>query len=231
LNSDVSTINIDHHMTNLNFGAVNLVQAERASTAEILLQLIDALDVQLDEPTAICLLAGMVTDTQGFTTANVTPATLEAASRLVAAGADLAYIANMAYSRRSLPALRLWGIGLANMRLEEGILWTTLSRAARCAEGLDEVTDRGLSSLLISADEANIAAVLQEKPDGRIEISLRARPGYDVASVALALGGGGHLLAAGATIDGPLDEAVKLVIGMLKTQVLSEQTEVPTPEG
>lgn len=218
LNGSLPVLNLDHHITNVNFGTVDLVLPACTSTAEVVVHLIDALGAPIDEVAAVGLLAGIVTDTQVFSTSNVTPATLEAASRLMTVGANLHYVINMAYNRHSLAALQLWGIGLTNMQFENGILWTALSQDARQMAGLTKVSDRGLSSLLLSAEEANLAVVFKEKPDGRVELSLRARPGYDIASVALALGGGGHPLAAGATIDGPLDEAIQRVLTMLREQ-------------
>ena len=65
-------------------------------------------------------------------------------------------------------------------------------------------------------NEVDRAAVLLERDDGRIEISLRAKPGFNVSNAAVALGGGGHPLAAGTTIDGPLEAAVKQVLSALR---------------
>jgi phosphoesterase RecJ-like protein len=80
------------------------------------------------------------------------------------------------------------------------------------------VSDLNLSSFLVSMNEVDRAAVLVETDDGRVEISLRAKRGHNVSNAAVALGGGGHPLAAGATIDGPLDSAVKQVLLALKQQ-------------
>ena len=58
-----------------------------------------------------------------------------------------------------------------------------------------------------------------EAENGQVDISMRARPGYDVGSVALKLGGGGHRLASGCTLEGPFEDTVKLVVGYLKDVV------------
>jgi phosphoesterase RecJ-like protein len=68
-------------------------------------------------------------------------------------------------------------------------------------------------------DEADLSAVFVEKDDGRVEVGLRARAPFDVAGIALSLGGGGHPAAAGCTIDGPLEAAVKRVVAALKSQM------------
>ncbi|MFN2224187.1 MAG: DHH family phosphoesterase, partial [Candidatus Promineifilaceae bacterium] len=84
-----AVINIDHHITNTNYGAINLVQPEATATVEVLFELFVTLNLRLDESMAICLLSGLVTDTLGFRTAGVSSRTLQIASQLVEAGANL----------------------------------------------------------------------------------------------------------------------------------------------
>ncbi|MBN2469746.1 MAG: hypothetical protein JXN59_03390, partial [Anaerolineae bacterium] len=79
----------------------------------------------------------------------------------------------------------------------------------------------------LSADVANVAAVFREKDDGTVEIGFRARPGYDVSGVAVALGGGGHPLASGCTIEGPLDAAIARTLPMLAAAVEEGARVVP----
>jgi phosphoesterase RecJ-like protein len=82
------------------------------------------------------------------------------------------------------------------------------------------VGDTGLSSYLVTADEAAMSAVFVQKqsPAGLpcVECSFRAKPGYNVATMALSLGGGGHPAASGCTIFGTLAEVVPHVIGLMK---------------
>lgn len=218
LSGDIPVLNIDHHVTNTGFGAINLVDPQAAATTEVLLPLLDALGVALTADIATCLATGLVGDTRSFSTSNVTPSTFLVAARLLEAGIDLAMITELVFNRRSLSMLRLWGLGLANLFMEDGVIWTAVPLAARREVGLREIGDTGMSNLLISVDDANIAAVFTEQPEGKVDISFRARPGYDVAGVALSLGGGGHTLAAGCVIAGTLDEAVARVVPLLKAQ-------------
>jgi phosphoesterase RecJ-like protein len=77
------------------------------------------------------------------------------------------------------------------------------------------IGDGGLVSQLINAPEAAIAAVFSETAEGKVEISFRAKSGFDVSQVALGLGGGGHPQAAGCTIAGPLADAEQRVLPLL----------------
>lgn len=210
-------INLDHHITNTYFGDANLVDPATVASAEGVLDWLDRLGVAPDRKIATCLLTGIVTDTLCFRTDNVTAAVFGKAQRLIEAGAPYSEITQRTVMRMSFEALGLWAAVLPRMRLEEeGILWVAIDRPTRQALNYNDARDGGLVSLLISADRARIAAVFREKDDGRVEIGFRAVPGYDVATVAARLGGGGHALAAGCTIDGPLEEAVARTLALLR---------------
>jgi phosphoesterase RecJ-like protein len=212
-------INIDHHATNTNFGALNLVQPEATSTTEVLYALFLSLDIQLSESMAICLLSGLVTDTLGFTTAGVSGHTLRVASELVEAGANLYEITAKALTLKPMSTLLLWQKGLNNMRLEDGLLWTSISNAEREEAGHLGSSSSGLGNMLVQVHQAPVSAVLVEMSDGRISVSFRSRPPYSVSQLAMSLGGGGHHLAAGCTVDGPLPDAVALVVAKSKESI------------
>ncbi len=213
--SRVPLVNIDHHLTNIYFGAVNLVDVQASSTAEIVLQLLDHMAVPLDERISTCLLAGIVTDTRGFRTSNVTIQTMEAATRLMRAGAPLTYITRYGLDYRPTSALLLWKEALASLQLKERVAWATVSLSMRQKAGYEGNGDAGLVDFLLSAADADVAAVFIERRDGYTEVGLRARPGHDVARVAQRLGGGGHALAAGCKFPGLPEEAQAQILPLL----------------
>ena len=219
LSANIPVLNIDHHITNVNFGTVNLVDPQAAATTEVLPSVLDALGVTITKEIATCLAAGLIGDTRSFATSNVTSNTMHIAARLIEAGIDLATITESVFSKRSLSTLRLWGLGLGNLHMDDSVIWTAISTAERRNIGLRDISDTGLSNILLSAEEANISAVFTEKPDNQVDISFRARPEYDVATVALSLGGGGHSQAAGCLIKGSLEEIIERVIPLLKAQI------------
>jgi phosphoesterase RecJ-like protein len=216
LDGSLPVVNFDHHITNENYGTVNLVYGDCPATAEALLLLLDALSIDLTPDMATCLMAGLVGDTRGFGVEAVSPDTFLAAARLQAQHIDLPGIVNSVLYWRTVDTLRLWGVGLIDLHFEGGVLWTAL-RADRVREmGLSHVGKPELSSLLITAQEAEIAVVFTEKQDGKVDISFRAKPGFDVSEVAAELGGGGHRLASGCLVDNPLDETIKMVVESLR---------------
>ena len=212
-------LNIDHHVTNTRFGTLNWVGTEYVATSEMVLDLCDRLGAPLDASVAKCLLYGILGDTQGLRTDNVTPALLSKVMRLMQLGAPLADIMDQVFSRRPFKLLRAWEKTLETIRLEDGVIWAYLSRPARREADWPDTDLQGMSNLLLAAEEANISAVLVERDNGEVEVGMRARAPFDVAEVALALGGGGHPQAAGCVLDGPLDVAVEQVVASLKCQI------------
>jgi phosphoesterase RecJ-like protein len=208
-------INVDHHISNTRFGQINWVDPSAASTAEMVLQIVDALGVPLNQNIATCLLYGIVGDTLGFRTPNTTPRQLQYAERCMVAGASLYESIDQQFNQRPQALVCLWGKAINVMQIKDRVAYTAVSKAMRDACGMG-LSDLSLSSFLVSINEADRSAVLVEKDDGQVEISLRAKRGFNVSQAAVALGGGGHALAAGATIDGPLAAATKQVLSVLK---------------
>ena len=212
-------INIDHHATNTNFGQINLVDAEATSTAEMVYELLLALNVDITADIALSLLTGIVTDTLGFRIVGVTPRTMEITGALMAAGADLSLVTMLALNLKPLSTIRLWQLGLNQLKLDGGLAWTSLTHKAQQEISFNSPSSAGLVNILSNIEEAVMSAVLLEQQDGSVRVGLRSRPPYSVAEVALNLGGGGHPLAAGCTLDGPLAKAESLVVGLCKEAI------------
>lgn len=210
---------IDHHVTNTRFGAINWVAPECAATSQMLVYLADALDVPLEGALAECLLTGIVTDTLGFRTSNTTPDVLEAAMRLMHGGADLAVITERTLNRRPFSLIELWGKVLPRVRLEAGVIWAAITNEDFASTGYVH-NDVGLSSYLVTADEADLSVVFTEAANEAgapaVECSFRSKPGFDVSRIAFTLGGGGHPAASGCTLPGKLAEVEAHVVTLLK---------------
>lgn len=206
----------DHHVTNPGFADINLIDVAAASTAELVTALLEPLGLSLTKSAAECLLAGLITDTMGFRTSSTTANTLAFAQRLIHAGASLPEIYDRVFFKRSIYAIRLWAAGLANIKLEHRIVWTTIPLTAREAAHYHGQGDADLVSVLQSVREADVAVILTERPDGKVKVSWRAVPGINVAAIAANFGGGGHVAAAGAEISGALDEVERIVLAATK---------------
>ncbi len=216
-------INIDHHISNNNFGHINLVVADVTSTAELLANLIPKMGVTIDKGIATSLMTGMVTDTLGFRVTGVTGETLKVAGDLISAGANLAEITLQALVLQELNTVKIWGKGLNQMNVEDMVAWSVISLKDQQAISDDPVSNHGLGNMISDIHGVAMSAVFTEKEDGEIKIGFRSRPPWDVATLATELGGGGHRFAAGCSQHGELDDVVQLVIEKAKATIAEQK--------
>jgi phosphoesterase RecJ-like protein len=142
----------------------------------------------------------------------------------MSAGASLSDTVARTLNSKPYRAIMLWQRILAQVRLEDGLISGVVTQADWQAVGYDEPDDGGLVAYLIATEEARAAVVYKERADGGIEISLRSKPGCDVAAVAVALGGGGHRQASGALIPGPLADAQARAVPLLRAALANTIT-------
>jgi phosphoesterase RecJ-like protein len=118
------------------------------------------------------------------------------------------------------------------MHFDDGLIWTSITMQEREEAGYRSSSSVGLTNLLADVEEAVMAAVLMEAEDGSVKVSLRCRPPYDVSEVAVELGGGGHPLAAGCTLPGPLAEAEATIFKSCKEAIerQSQAASVAAPQ-
>ncbi|MBV9163903.1 MAG: bifunctional oligoribonuclease/PAP phosphatase NrnA [Pseudonocardiales bacterium] len=201
---------IDHHATNDRFGTHHLVDPGAEATAVLVLQLLDALKAPLDEPTARCLYAGLVTDTSCFRRAD--PGTHAVAARLLTAGVDPSATARELLDTHPFGWLAMLGAVLSRAQLEPastrglGLVYTTVRLADVAGLRSEEV--ESVVDLVRTTSEAEVAAVLKETGPDRWSVSLRAKQRLDVSAAAAELGGGGHRLAAGFSADGTAEDVL-----------------------
>jgi phosphoesterase RecJ-like protein len=219
----VPLLNIDHHVTNVNFGSVNWVDPSFASASQMVLELIDCLGVPITPEIAVCILNGVVTDTRGFRTQNTDLASLQAAVRLVSAGANLYEVAFRTLEQRPFATLRIWGEVLSRAKLENEIVWASVPAEQMAGTELSAGALSGLVGFLSGTQEAKVAVLFTGKEQGQVEVSLRSGPGVDVSRLALAMGGGGHPGAAGFTQKGTLDQVESVTLNELRALLSGEK--------
>lgn len=161
-------INIDHHASNEHYGHINVVDLAVSSTAELMARMLEEFDsAALDKDIATALLTGMIANTKSFKTANVTPATLQTASRLMKLGADRDAIVERLYRSKSLATLKLWGIALNRLQYDQalGLMWCALGaedfvQTQTTPEQLSDIIDE----ILMNAPEAKMILLLYQDP-------------------------------------------------------------------
>jgi len=205
-------LSIDHHITNLEFARMNWIDPVAVATSEILANLIMELGLPIIPDVAQALMTGIIADTIGFRTSNMTPGVLHTAAYLMEAGADLPDLYQRALLRRSFNSMRFWGYGLSNLQRKEGLVWVILSLNDRESAGYPGKDDADLVNMLTVINDAEIAMVFVEQPGGQVKISWRALDDIDVSILAMRYNGGGHRAAAGAILTGTLQEITTMVV-------------------
>ncbi len=213
------SIAIDHHPSFTGFGTIHLVDPEAAATAEIVLELMDRLDLQITKEIAGAIYSGLTTDTGSFKFQSTTSHTLRMAARLLDTGIDSARLARLLFDDEPLAALVMMGdaVSRANLISEvaqgRGLVYTSVSIAQR--KGLDELAVERVIEALRKTSEAEVAAVFKQADDGHWKVSLRSKTKIDVGAIAIALGGGGHKYASGYSSIGDLNQTVEELIDSL----------------
>lgn len=201
------TFNIDHHITNTRYAQYNAV-FEASATGECMLDLLRALDIELDVDMATCLFVAISTDTGHFSYGNTSGDCLRATARLVEAGIDVMDLTSKLYRMRTLGHTRLIGKAIANMRLYEGgrLVISCLARRDFEESGAKQEDTEGLIEHLRNMENVEIAAILRECGD-EIFVSMRSNRKANVGMIAQSFDGGGHRRAAGCTLRVPLHDA------------------------
>jgi len=212
---------IDHHASNTRYGTHHLVDDTAEATVVLVLALLDELGEPLDRDIARCLYAGLVTDTSSFRRA--TPATHRTAARLIEAGADPARLGRELLDTHPFAWLPMLAQVLGRAVLEpdaaggHGLVHTSVTLTDRDGLRFEEV--ESVVDILRTTVEAEVALVLKEAAPGEWTASLRAKSAVDVRAVAVALGGGGHRLAAGFSATGTAAAITDRVREMLRNPV------------
>ena len=212
VNGRAIDLQIDHHVTNLFFADHNFVEETAVATCAILAENFPNWGLEFDPDIATLLLTGILTDTIGFRTSNVTSKALRIAADLMDAGADLPGIYYQNLISRSYEQVNYWGFALQRMQKRENVAWTSLILADREQSDYNGNDDADLNTLLSSITDCDITILFVEQKDNHIKVSWRSKPGFDVSEIAFHFNGGGHLAASGADIPGSLESVMEMVL-------------------
>ena len=205
-------INIDHHRSNTEYGNINIIVSDYASSSQVAFELFNKL-YSIDADTASCFYAALLSDTRYFTTSSVNQKVFDVASALVNAGAKPDVVAHNFTQRRPLSSFRILEKALKSLTLyeEAQIAILQLTREDIEATGARVPDMEGIVDYAKSLVTVEIALLAMEVEDG-IRISLRSKS-VDVSQIASAFGGGGHKVAAGFTIkESRLQESIDTIL-------------------
>jgi phosphoesterase RecJ-like protein len=198
-------IAIDHHFTNERYADIDVVHPHASSTAELVHGIFRENRLPIDRELAMCLLVGLINDTDSLTNPAAHQSAFAAASDLLAGGADWQTTLGLFVKNRPIESLRVMGRVLGRLKYdpETGVASSALF-IDDCPTG-DCQTD-GIVNYLGNHLDAEVILLLKERPGGEVRGSLRTVLEADVSAVAQSLGGGGHRKASGFTVTGVIAE-------------------------
>ena len=221
--SNKPIINIDHHISNKRFGAVNWVEPRASSASELVFNLYKEMRVPFDEDSAILLYTGILTDTGSFRYSNTSSTTHKAAAELLRFNINANQVYKNIYENIPFSNILILTKALAHIHIENAgrIAWVEVpAKLLRHKKLSFDLTDQILGFVRAIKD-TQVAVLFKENLCVRneIRVNLRSTGLADVNKVALAFGGGGHKTASGCTVIGSLTEVRKKVISKIRQEL------------
>jgi phosphoesterase RecJ-like protein len=214
-------INIDHHLGNSNYGALNWFDGTAAACGEMVFELIAELGVPLTPDIATHIYVAILTDTGSFHYSSISPRTFDICRQCVEAGIDPPAIAGAIFDSNSLGRLKLFGAVLSKMELDAtgrvATVYVDQKLAQECG-GTYEDTE-GIVNLPLTVKEIEAVAFFKEAGPDDWRVSMRSKGEIDVNAVAKEFGGGGHKNASGCSATGRFDDLKLLFQRKLLQQI------------
>ncbi len=221
-------LNIDHHISNPRYGDLNRIDPTSPATGQIIYQLITALNLPLPPETRDAIYVAVSTDTGSFQYPSTTAQTYTMAADLINRGLDVGTINSNIYDNYPYRRVELMRALLNTLEVSDNGLvahWTMIDQL-RVDLNLRPEDSEGLIDFIRAIRGVQLAVFFEELPDGKIRVSMRSKDRrLDVCQIASTFGGGGHPLAAGIRMSGPLDEAKTLVLAEIHRRIQASEIE------
>lgn len=214
-------INIDHHLGNANYGAVNWFDASAAACGEMVFDLVKELGVPLTLEIATHVYIAILTDTGSFHYSSISPRTFDICRQCMEAGINPPAIAGAIYDSNNLGRLKLFGAVMSKMELDSSGRVATVyvdQALARDCGGTYEDTE-GIVNLPLTVKEIEAVAFFKEAGADDWRVSMRSKGEVDVNAIAKEFGGGGHKNASGCNASGTFEDLKLLFQGLLLQQI------------
>lgn len=215
-------LNIDHHVSNPRYGDFNYIDSTSPATGQILYDLITALDLPFPDETRDAIYVAVSTDTGSFQYPSTTARTYEMGADLIRRGLDVGKINELIYDNHPYRRIELMRALLNTLeRSSDGVVahWE-LRDEVRERLALRPEDSEGLIDMIRAIHGVTVAVFFEELPDGKVRISMRSKDrAIDVCKIGMEYGGGGHALAAGIRMPGPLEDAKSKVLASIHRAV------------
>ncbi|SHI89019.1 DHH family phosphoesterase [Parasporobacterium paucivorans] len=217
-----ATLAVDHHISNELFAEENILIPDASSTAEVLYGLLDP--DRLNKDMATCLYTGIIFDSGVFKYSNTSQKTMNIAGKLISYGIDFTKIIDNSFYASTYKQNRIMGRALLDSKLVFGdiCIYSLVTRDIMDQYGVNSSDLDGIVEQLRNTTGVECALFVYELEDGTFKASLRSSEYLDVNKVAQQFGGGGHVRAAGCSLKGPADFAIRKILGVIAGELSYE---------
>jgi phosphoesterase RecJ-like protein len=214
-------INIDHHVGNTMYGAVNWFDLSASACGELVFTLIQALGVPLTPEIATHIYLAILTDTGSFHHSNITPRTFDICRQVTEAGINPASMARRVFDSNSFGKLKLIGHLLDSMEMYADGRLAAMCLSQDMLDQADSTLNdtEGIINLPLTAREIQAVVFFKALEPGLVRVSMRSKYDVDVRAVAAEYGGGGHINAAGFAVTGKVSEVRGSIIDRLLVEI------------
>lgn len=215
-------VNVDHHGTNPRYGHLNHIDVGSPATGQIVYELLTEGGYTIDDTVRQNLYAAISTDTGSFQFSSTTPRTMRIIAEMMEAGLNSSALSQKLYHEHPLRRIQLLKSLLNVLKLSAGnrIASWVLSLEAQREVNMQPGDTEGLIDTLRSIEGTVAVVFFEETPDGKVRVSARSKdPRLDVSRVCAEFGGGGHKMASGARLSGPVAEAESRFLETLKNEI------------
>jgi len=218
LGEDTVVVNIDHHLGNTEYGSINWIDLEASSVGEMITRYFVEVGYSMSPATADQLFTAILTDTGRFRFPSTSKHTMEMAGHLIKSGARPHAIASRVYFDMPISTIRLTGRVLNDIEYydDDRFCFLALTQDKLKESGAEASESEGLVDFVLYGRGVRAGALLKEVDANTTKVSLRSVKEIDVSKVANTFGGGGHINAAGCTLEMPMDQAREEILDLLR---------------
>ncbi len=212
--SQITKICIDHHPTNPGYADINVIDKGASSAGELIYDLIIHMNGELTLELATPLYLSIATDTGWFKFSNTSAKAFKACSALIEAGVKSQIIYEKLYHNKHASYLKLLNLmlGALSSECDGQLVWTKMTKKMIKSSGVEFVDTDVMIDLIRAVNEVEVVVIFRELGERKTKVSFRSKHTIDVSKLASDFGGGGHVRAAGASLEEPIDTVIGDVI-------------------
>ena len=212
--SQITKICIDHHPTNPGYADINVIDKGASSAGELIYDLIIHMNGELTLEIATPLYLSIATDTGWFKFSNTSAKAFKACSALIESGVKSQIIYEKLYHNKHASYLKLLNLmlGALSSECDGQLVWTKMTKKMIKSSGVEFVDTDVMFDLIRAVNEVEVVVIFRELGERKTKVSFRSKRTIDVSKLASDFGGGGHVRAAGASLNEPIDTVIGDVI-------------------